>query len=354
MMIDIKTPNNAVLFAMQSRGEGVLLKFDQVTLQFAVTLSELGAVKLESNYWLTRGAAVALQKRSDSYALHQWLSQNDYVWQVGSHTLHDVSGVIYGVLNVSPESFYNGELVSKKVDTMVSRAGEMLTLGADVIEIGGQTTKPGYVELTATEEINRISPVIKGIKQRFPEAIVAVDTYKYEVMVMAVALGVNIINDVNGFLDDERKGPFLANKQVGLLTMWNPRTQAVTHLQQEMHDWFAENLTALTAYGIDRERIALDPGVGYAKNSNGHQDLAMMNTIAHLQDFRRPIMTAVANKGWAKFLLDLPKNKRADVSLIAANEMFRRGARILRVHDVQSAKQMVQVVQAISGSFLTS
>lgn len=351
MMIDIKTPTNAVLFAMQSRGEGVLLQFDQVTHQLGVILSELSAIRVESNYWVTRGAAITLQTLSNSHALQKWLSQNDYVWQVGSHTLYDASGVIYGVLNVSPESFYNGEFVSTKVDTMVSRAGEMLTLGADVIEVGGQTTKPGYVELTTTEEISRISPVIKGIKQRFPEAIIAVDTYKYEVMVMAVALGVDIINDVNGFVDDERKGPFLAKKKVGLLTMWNPRKQAVTHCQQEMHDWFAENLTILTAYGIDRRRIALDPGVGYAKNSNVHQDLAMMNTIAHLQDFRRPIMTAVANKGWAKFLLDLPKNKRADVSLIAANEMFRRGARILRVHDVQSAKQMVQVVQAISGSF---
>ena len=105
--------------------------------------------------------------------------------------------------------------------------------------------------------------------------------------------------------------------------------------------------------GISRQRIALDPGVGYSQNSEVDQDLAMMNTISHLQLFRRPIMTAVANKGWAKFLLELPKGERADVSLIAANEMFHRGARILRVHDAKSAFQMTRVVRAIEKSFWT-
>ncbi len=85
--------------------------------------------------------------------------------------------------------------------------------------------------------------------------------------------------------------------------MWNPRGETVVNLQAEMHAWFEDNLAQLTAAGIARQRIALDPGVGYAKNSDVAQDLAMMNTIGHLQDLQRPVMTAVSNKGWAKFLL---------------------------------------------------
>lgn len=346
------TIENPVLAQMAVRGEGAAWRITAAKQQ---CLAEYSAIPLtEDTYWLSRGTIVALHERTASPELQQWLVAIDHLWVVNGKTLHDADGIIYGVLNVSPESFYNGDQVAD-VDTMVARAGEMLAKGADVIEVGGQTTKPGFeaagLELTPTAEIDRIAPVITGIKAHYPDAVIAVDTYKYDVMVRAVALGVDIINDVNGFLDDPRKAPFLADHQVGLLTMWNPRGETVVNLQAEMHAWFEDNLAQLTAAGIARQRIALDPGVGYAKNSDVAQDLAMMNTIGHLQDLQRPIMTAVSNKGWAKFLLGLPKLARADVSLVAATEMFQRGARILRVHDVQSAKQMTQVVRAIAQSF---
>lgn len=349
------TTENPVLAEMAARGEGATWHISGLTDAEQRYLSELSATPIaDQTYWLRRGAIVALQKQTLNPELRAWLTMNDRVWSTNDKTLHDADGIIYGVLNVSPESFYNGELVAD-VDTMVDRAGDMLAKGADVIEVGGQTTKPGFeaagLELTPTAEIDRIAPVITGIKQRYPEAVIAVDTYKYDVMVRAVELGVDIINDVNGFLDDPRKVAFLANRSVGLLTMWNPRGDTVVNLQAEMHAWFEDNLTQLTSAGIARQRIALDPGVGYAKDSDVAQDLAMMNTIDHLQDLQRPVMTAVSNKGWARFLLDLPKTARADVSLVAATEMFHRGARILRVHDVQSAKQMTQVVRAIEQSF---
>ena len=346
------TTENPVLAQMVVRGEGAAWRITSRTAGAQQVLAEYNAIPLTAEtYWLSRGAIVGLHERTASPELQQWLVANDRLWAVNGKTLHDADGIIYGVLNVSPESFYNGDQVAD-VATMVARAGEMLAKGADVIEVGGQTTKPGFeaagLELTPTAEIDRIAPVITGIKAQYPEAIIALDTYKYDVMVRAVALGVDIINDVNGFLDDPRKAPFLADQQVGLLTMWNPRGE---NLQDEMHAWFEDNLAQLTAAGIDRQRIALDPGVGYAKNSDVAQDLAMMNTIGHLQDLQRPVMTAVSNKGWAKFLLGLPKLARADVSLVAATEMFQRGARILRVHDVQSAKEMTQVVRAIAKSF---
>jgi dihydropteroate synthase len=356
-MLQIITPDNPVVAAQQARGEGAVIQFGVMTDTLMQQLFELQAIALPEGYYLTRGAIIALQQQVNSEALEAWLAQNNYTWRVGNRTLYDAKGIVYGVLNVSPESFYNGDQVAD-VTTMVARAGDMLANGADVIEVGGQTTKPGYVaaglELSPTAEIDRIAPVIAGIQQQYPEAIIAIDTYKYDVMVKAVELGVHIINDVNGFTDDERKLPFLAQHEVGLLTMWNPRGVQVQALITEMQAWFTDNLAAIEAAGISLDRVALDPGVGYAKNSDVRQDLAMMNTIGHLQRFVRPVMTAVANKGWAKFLLDLPKYERADVSLIAAHDMFMRGARILRVHDVRSAKQMVQVTSAISESYWTT
>lgn len=351
MTIKLQQPQNPVLSTMQANGQGALWHFDDVD---ATLLTELQAIAVGDDYWLTRGAVQALNGRLPQAAFTDWLAQNDYLWQANGHALHDADGLVYAVLNVSPESFYNGDQVAD-LETMLARVETMLANGADIIEVGGQTTKPGYIEagleLTPAEEIARVTPYITAIKTRFPQAVIAIDTYKYDVMVAAVELGVDIINDIHSFTDDARKLQFLASVDVGLLTMWNPREAVVTHLMTEMGAWFEENLATLTAAGIAENRIALDPGVGYARNSDYRQDLAMMNTIAHLQRFKRPVMTAVSNKGWAKFWLDLPKEARADVSLVAATEMFHRGARVLRVHDIKSAKQMAQVVNGMAQSY---
>jgi dihydropteroate synthase len=278
------------------------------------------------------------------------LQDQDIVWQANGHDLTQETGIIYGILNVSPESFYNGEHVGGVAESL-AQATQQLADGADVVEVGGQTTRPGFMPLTPEDEIARIVPVIKGIKKAHPYAVVAVDTYKYEVMVAAIEAGADIINDVNGFTDDARKLALLAETQVGLLTMFNPREDEIsTDISADMIAWFTDNLATLTAAGIARERIALDPGVGYSKNSDVNQDLAMMNTVGNLKSFGRPIMTAIANKGWAKFMFDLPKDERADLSLVAATEMYERGAKILRVHDVKSARQMTSFVEVLKKS----
>lgn len=278
------------------------------------------------------------------------LQDEDIIWQANGHDLTQETGIIYGVLNVSPESFYNGEHVGG-VAVSLGQATQQLADGADVIEVGGQTTRPGFVPLTPEEEITRIVPVIQGIKKTHPYAVVAVDTYKYEVMIAAIEAGADIINDVNGFTDDARKLSLMAATDVGLLTMFNPRDNELSvDIAADMIAWFTENLASLEAAGIQRERIALDPGVGYSKNSDVYQDLAMMQAVGRLKVFNRPIMTAVSNKGWAKFLFDLPKDERADLSLVAATEMYRLGAKVLRVHDVKSARQMTSFVELLKNA----
>jgi dihydropteroate synthase len=326
-----------VVISDQARGQ-FALGLDQIFLtETGRTIAEL--TTLEQLNYQHRGRAT---KR-----LIAKLKGEDLIWRVKGHELSQETGVIYGVLNVSPESFYNGAAVGGLAESL-AQASQQLVDGADVIEVGGQTTRPGFTPLAVAEEIARIVPVIEGIKKAHPYAVVAVDTYKYEVMVAAIDAGAAIINDVNGFTDDPRKLSLMAATTVGLLTMFNPRDEALsTDISADMVAWFADNLATLEAAGIDRDRIALDPGVGYSKNSDVYQDLAMMNTVGNLKQFGRPIMTAVSNKGWAKHLFDLPKEVRADLSLVAATEMYRRGAKILRVHDVKSARQMTSFVEVL-------
>lgn len=287
-----------------------------------------------------------------SETLDAFLDKQKIYWRCNQYLLDDNKGIVYGVLNTSPESFYDGNLVPKNTEEVLKKVSQYRDNGVDVIELGGQTTRPNYIEngleLTPQQEIQRVIPYIKAIKERYPDQIIAVDTYKYEVMQAAIEAGVDIINDVNGFVDDQRKIDLLKNSQVGALTMFNAREYDLENVENSMLAFFKDNLEKL---GIDKERIALDPGIGYAKNSDYLQDLTMMNTISSLKVFRRPIMTAVANKGWAKQLLNIEKAQRKDASLIAATEMYMRGAKVLRVHDIKSADELRKIDIAIKEAY---
>ena len=223
--------------------------------------------------------------------------------------------------------------------------------GADIVEVGGQTTRPGYkeggLELTIEAEIERTIPIIEAIKLARPDALVAIDTYKYGVMVAAINAGVDIVNDVNGFTDDPRKLPLIAASKVGILTMWNPREKETIDLKTSLFDWAVENLSILAAAGVDNDRILLDPGIGYAKDSRLQHDLAIMRHIDVLKYLKRPVLVAVSNKGWAGQLLGLEKHERTAMSLVAAQSMMQRGARVLRVHDVKETRNMLRLLAEI-------
>lgn len=295
---------------------------------------------------------IKLGHENSANALEKIIEEADIYWICNEHKLADNKGIVYGVLNTSPESFYDGEFVPKTTAEVLKKVEDYRKCGVDVVELGGQTTRPHYIEngleLTAKEEIDRVVPYILAIKEKFPDQIIAVDTYKYEVMLAAVNAGVDIINDVNGFVDDVRKLELIRNSKVGVLTMFNAREYDLENVEHSMLEFFKKNIQELA---IDENRIALDPGIGYAKNSDYLQDLTMMNTIAALKIFKRPIMTAVANKGWAKQLLDIEKNQRKDASLIAATEMYVRGAKVLRVHDINSADELRKIDIAINEAY---
>lgn len=178
--------------------------------------------------------------------------------------------MIYGIMNITPDSFFDGGQYKTK-DDVLNHVDAMLQAGADVIEVNGQTTRPGFTEVTPQVELDRTLPYIRAIKARFPEAVLAVDTYKYDVMQAVLEEGVSIINDVNAFTDDPRKLKLMADSRVGLLTMHSSRDQEYTDLTSSMRRFFEQNLAALTSHGIDIERIALDQESAIHKSHMGNR-----------------------------------------------------------------------------------
>ncbi|WP_461240880.1 dihydropteroate synthase [Paucilactobacillus sp. N302-9] len=277
--------------------------------------------------------------------------KHEIIWQVGRFTFKtNRQPVIYGILNVTPDSFYDGGRFNDET-RMKEQIDALVKEGVDVIEVGGQTTRPGFSEITPAEELKRILPAIDYIQQQYTDTAIAVDTYKYEVMEQMVNHGVDIINDVEAFTDDTRKLTLLHNTNTGLLTMHSAREVDYDDLTSEMKTFFETNLKKLQAAGISLNRIALDQGIGYAKIADGYQDYAMMRNIDQFNYLKRPMMVAISRKGFGAKLFGLKKDDRLDVTLIAEAYMYLHGGRILRVHDVKETKQLVKMLEVIQQGF---
>ncbi|WP_165964719.1 dihydropteroate synthase [Periweissella cryptocerci] len=326
----------------------LLAKFDATIVQQADNVQVL----------LTRAALPLLQEQvakidsSAAKSVQAIIDEYAQIWQAGRFTFDtNKQAIIYGILNTSPDSFYDGDRYTNTLADVVSRAQAMVAAGANVIEIGGQTTRPGFTAIDPSVEIERVVPFIEAVKAAVPNAAIAIDTYKYPVMQAVIAAGVDIINDVNGFTDDSRKLALLANANVGLLTMHSAREKEYRNLTTSMVEFFTENLADLEAAGIARERIALDQGIGYNKAADALEDFAMMRNINELKQFGRPIMTAISNKGFAKTLFNLPREERLPATLIAETIMYLRGGKILRVHEVTETQQLVKLVDTIEAGY---
>ncbi|MCI1986599.1 MAG: dihydropteroate synthase [Lactobacillus sp.] len=341
----------------------------QVVLAFTVPADEEAAFQLLAGqfdlvvadhqalvpYPALRPLAQALQARfpEAAAAVTAIAQAHAVVWQTARQTF-DVTTqpLVYGILNVSPDSFYDGGRFVAAAD-MQQHVAAMVAAGVDVIEVGGQTTRPGFTAVTPEVECERILPVITWLQKTYPDLPLAVDTYKYPVMQAVLAAGVDIINDVNGFTDDPRKLVLLAPSKVGLLTMHSNRDREYHDLTQEMRGFFERNLDALAKAGIARERIALDQGIGYAKVADGQQDYTMMRNLDMLNTFQRPLMVAISRKGFGAQLFGLAKDDRLPVTLVAETAMFLKGGNILRVHDVAETVQLRKMLQVIQGAYWT-
>ncbi|MGE5675145.1 MAG: dihydropteroate synthase [Mycobacterium leprae] len=259
--------------------------------------------------------------------------------QLGTRTM------IMGILNATPDSFSDGGSYST-VDAAVARGLEMLAEGADIIDIGGESTRPGYAVIDTPVEMERVLPVIRALRQAAPQAIISVDTTKAEVADAAIAAGANIINDQWGLQRDPNMAEVAARHQAPVIIMHNQKSTEYEDLIHDIIRFFRRSIRIGVAAGLPPELIIVDPGIGFGKTPA--QNLDAMKEMAQLMVLGRPIMLATSRKSTiGKVLGGLPVNERVEGTAATVAVGIMNGAEIVRVHDVKYMKRVAMMTDAI-------
>ncbi len=252
---------------------------------------------------------------------------------------------VMGILNVTPDSFYAGSRLSS-VSEAVQKAEAMLAEGADILDIGGYSTRPGAAEVSEQEELDRVVPAVEAIMQAFPEAILSVDTFRAKVAEAAINAGASIINDISAGNLDEAMYEMVARLQVPYILMHmrgTPQTMnTLTDYEDvvlDVLDELQKQVAILTQLGV--KDIILDPGFGFAKTID--QNFQLLNRLEELRILELPLLVGVSRKSMTYKYLGINQSE-ALAGTIALNTIaLMKGAAILRVHDVKETKQTVQL-----------
>jgi len=257
---------------------------------------------------------------------------------------------IMGILNVTPDSFSDGGLYLNK-NKAVKRGLELAEEGADIIDIGGESTRPGSNSISTEEELKRIIPVLSDLREK-TDALISVDTTKSEVARAALDHGADIINDISALRFDPQMPLLAVNRDVPVVLMHmkgTPKTMQANpsyeDLLAEVKFFFKERLETAKTLGIKREKIIIDPGIGFGKRHN--DNLLLINNLRALEEFERPIMIGISRKSFIGKILNLPVLERIEGTIASAVLSIIHGAHILRVHDVAPIKRAVLVAEAI-------
>ena len=261
--------------------------------------------------------------------------------------------LIMGILNVTPDSFSDGGKFDR-VEVTVEHSLQMLEQGADIIDVGGESTRPGAAAVSAGEELDRVLPVIGALLKARPACCISIDTQKAEVAREAIAAGASILNDVNG-LNDPGMIPLLAQCDVGCVIMHKrgtPQTmQQNTHYDNvidEVKEYLLSRANAAQAAGVAKNRICLDPGIGFGKSVE--QNLQLINQLDQLAATSCPILLGASRKSFIGKILNIETDQRLEGTIAAHVAGILRGAKILRVHDVREARRSADMAAAILNS----
>lgn len=256
---------------------------------------------------------------------------------------------IMGILNVTPDSFSDGGLFVSPVKA-IDHVARMIDEGADIIDIGGESTRPGAEPVTAEEEMQRVVPVIEALAQRF-EVLISVDTSKAQVMSTAIAAGAGMINDVRALTEEGAVAAAVsAGVPVCLMHMQGqPGTMqnspAYDDVTTEVSDYLRQRVDECVKAGIDQDMIMLDPGFGFGKTQQ--QNFKLLNELEQLRVYDLPLLVGLSRKSVIGQTLGLAVDDRLYASLGLALMAHRNGANILRVHDVKATRDAVRMVEAV-------
>nr|WP_300209226.1 dihydropteroate synthase [uncultured Anaerostipes sp.] len=252
-------------------------------------------------------------------------------------------GYIMGILNVTPDSFSDGGKY-RNLDKALCHTRQMLAEGADIIDVGGESTRPGYTLISDEEEIERTARVIEAIKKEF-DVPVSLDTYKSGVAKAGIEAGADLINDIWGLKWDGTMAEVLAESGVAACLMHNRRdTDYGDFLEDVMAD-LQETMDLAAEAGIAKEKIMLDPGIGFAKDLN--QNLKMMKHLELMSRWDVPVLLGTSRKSMIGLTLDLPSDQRVEGTVATTVCGYMKGCRFFRVHDVKENKRALDMIEAI-------
>ena len=274
---------------------------------------------------------------------------------------------LMGILNVTPDSFSGDGLMPsvlsarEGLDRALAQAGAFLAAGADILDIGGESTRPGSNVVEAEEELERVIPVISAIAREYPSAVISVDTYKARVAAEALSAGAHIVNDVWGLRADSDLAAVVAKNQAPVILMHNRSTPANARIQEKlggryegMHytDLVAdvcaelmESVSLARQAGLSEDKIILDPGIGFGKTTQ--QNLELVNRLADIRALGFPILLGPSRKSFIGYTLNLPPDQRIEGTAAAVAVGIARGADIIRVHDVAVMARVVRMTDAM-------
>lgn len=257
---------------------------------------------------------------------------------------------VMGILNLTPDSFYDGGRYRTEKE-ILKRVEQMIEEGADIIDIGGESTRPGSDRVSVEEELRRTIPYLRKIRDLF-DIPLSIDTYKAKVAKEAIEAGAEMVNDISGLRFDPEMAEVISSKNASVVLMHikgtpknmqdNPFYES---LMDEIISYLRKSLEIALKAGIDFDRIVIDPGIGFGKTVE--HNLFILKNLEELRILRRPILIGVSRKSFIGKVLNLSVEERLFGSLAATSVAVMNGARIVRCHDVRETRQVIDLVDAI-------
>ncbi|AEE96358.1 dihydropteroate synthase [Mahella australiensis] len=269
--------------------------------------------------------------------MHKSILISDKEWQWGKRTY------IMGILNVTPDSFSDGGHFYD-IDSAVAQARQMVEEGADIIDVGGESTRPGFKPVSTDEEINRVVPVIQRLAREL-DIPISIDTYKAKTAIAAIEAGADMINDIWGFKADMNMAAVAAKYKVPICLMHNKNEAVYNNLIEDVLTELKQSIDIALNAGVDTGNIIVDPGIGFGKT--WEHNLAIMR---HLEEFKRldyPILLGTSRKSFIGKVLDLPVDDRLEGTLATTVVGIVKGVDVVRVHDVRPNKRVAVMTDAM-------
>jgi dihydropteroate synthase len=255
--------------------------------------------------------------------------------------------MIMGILNVTPDSFFDGGKYQNE-GQWIERSAKIIEEGADIIDIGGQTTKPGSISVSEQEESDRLLKVVTSIRKQFPEILISADTFRANLAKEAVNAGANIINDISGGTMDDQMFQMVAKLNIPYVFMHiqgTPATMQVNpvyeNVVQEVYGHFVGGIKKLNDLGF--KKIILDPGFGFGKNLGHNYEL--MRNLEKFKELNYPLLVGVSRKSIVNKLLNISSKDALNGTSVLNTIALQKGAKIIRVHDVKEAKEVLTILE---------